>query len=168
MSDFREIAPRKLQGNPFHLIGDDWMLITAEKENAFNTMTASWGGLGILWGRPVATIYVRPQRYTREFIEAAGKFTLSFFGPGYRDALTLCGTQSGRDVDKPAVTGLTPVREDGFAWFAQANTVLQCDTVYSQDLTPDRFTTPLGASIYPEKDYHCMYIGAVTKCLVKE
>ena len=97
---FHEIAPKTLTENVFSLIGDRWMLITAGTPDHCNTMTASWGGLGVLWRKPMATIYVRPQRYTFGFIEQSDEFTLSFFGPQWKKALSYCGAVSGRDEDK--------------------------------------------------------------------
>jgi hypothetical protein len=114
---FKETKPESLTDNPFKLIGSDWMLITAGTPEAFNTMTASWGGLGILWERKVATCYIRPTRYTYEFAERAQYFTLSFFSEKHRKALTYCGTHSGRNSDKVNEAGLTPVKEGGFVYF---------------------------------------------------
>src|SRR5699024_11934868 len=97
---FTRIDPKELNKNVFSLIGDRWMLITAGTREKCNTMTASWGGLGVLWGKPVATVYIRPQRYTMEFVEGSEFFTLAFFGEAYRKALALCGSKSGREIDK--------------------------------------------------------------------
>ena len=105
---FREISVEELKDNPFTLINKDWMLITAGNREKHNTMTASWGGVGELWGRYVSTIYIRPQRYTLEFVEREDYYSLCFFGPDCRQALNLCGSKSGREVDKDAATGLTP------------------------------------------------------------
>ncbi len=113
MATLREIDPKEITDNPFALIGNDWMLITAGSQRRFNTMTASWGGLGVLWGRQVAVCFVRPTRYTYGFMERSKRFTLSFFSRRCRSALNLCGTRSGRDVDKVAATGLTPAFGDG-------------------------------------------------------
>ena len=85
------------------------MLVTAGNAEKFNMMTASWGGLGFLWNRPVAFVFIRPQRYTFDFVERNEGFTLSFFGEEYRKVLQLCGTKSGREIDKVAETKLTPI-----------------------------------------------------------
>ena len=98
--------------NPFTLINKDWMLITAGNEQSHNTMTASWGGVGELWGKYVSTIYVRPQRYTLEFVEREDYYSLCFFGPEYRQALNFCGTKSGRTLTRTRRTGLTPCFDD--------------------------------------------------------
>ncbi len=164
----RETKADLLKENPFRLIGSDWMLITAGTPEKFNTMTASWGGLGVLWERSVAFCFVRPTRYTREFMERSGTFTLSFFGEEQRKALQYCGTHSGRDTDKVKEAGLTPVKEGGFIFFDEARLVLACRKIYFQDIGPERFLDPRIDAMYPQKDYHRMYVGEIAKCLVKE
>ena len=94
----REIDVKELQKNPFSMIGEEWMLITAEKEGKINTMTASWGGVGVLWGKNVVSVYIRPQRYTKEFVDHNDLFTIAFFGENHRPALAYCGKISGRNV----------------------------------------------------------------------
>ncbi len=163
----KEIRPELLTDNPFKLIGTDWMLITAGAAGSFNTMTANWGGLGILWERKVCFCFIRPTRYTYEFIERSENFTLSFFEERYRKALTYCGSHSGRDTDKIKEAGLTPVTEGGFVHFVEARLVLACRKLYSQDLSPDRFLDSTIEDMYPKKDYHRMYVGEIKKCLVK-
>jgi flavin reductase (DIM6/NTAB) family NADH-FMN oxidoreductase RutF len=163
---FNEIRPELLTDNPFKLIGADWMLITAGTEGSFNTMTASWGGLGVLWERRVCFCFIRPTRYTYEFIERSETFTLSFFEERYRKALSYCGSHSGRDTDKIKEAGLTPVTEEGFTHFAEARLVLACRKLYFQDISPDRFLDPAIEGMYPLKDYHRMYVGEIKKCMV--
>ena len=165
---FIEARPEQLTDNPFTLIGADWMLITAGTPESLNTMTASWGGLGVLWERKVATCYIRPTRHTFGFVEEAPNFTLSFFGEQHRKALTYCGTHSGRDGDKIKAAGLTPVRDGGFVYFAEARLVLSCRKIYSQDILPERFLDPAIEAMYPQKDYHRMYIGEIVRCLKRE
>lgn len=103
----KKIDVKSLQDNVFSLIGDRWMLITAGTAERCNTMTASWGGLGVLWGARRPPIYLRPQRYTKEFVDREEYFTLAFFGEEQRKALTLCGSKSGREVDKVKECGFT-------------------------------------------------------------
>jgi flavin reductase (DIM6/NTAB) family NADH-FMN oxidoreductase RutF len=164
---FTEVMPESLTDNPFTLIGSDWMLVTAGTPDRFNTMTASWGGLGVLWERKVCFIFIRPTRYTYEFIEQAEIFTLSFFGEQHRKALQICGTRSGRDTDKVKEAGLTPVADGGAVAFEQARLVLVCRKLYFQDIGPERFLDPAIEQLYPQKDYHRMYAGAIERCLVK-
>lgn len=129
---FKELEPGNLKENPFKLINDDWMLITAGNKDDYNTMTASWGGLGIMWHKNVASIVVRPTRYTFDFIEKNDYFTLSFFEEEYKDALTLCGTKSGRDCDKVKEAGLTPIFDDnGIYFFSEAKIVMVCKKNYT-------------------------------------
>jgi flavin reductase (DIM6/NTAB) family NADH-FMN oxidoreductase RutF len=168
MTDFRAIAPTELRDNPFQLIGEDWMLITAGTLDRWNTMTASWGGLGVLWSRPVAFAFIRPTRHTFGFVERSARFTLSFFGSEWRDALTLCGTKSGRDTDKAKATGLEPVAgPQDTVIFEQARLALVCRKLHAQDLDPARFVEPAIHAEYPKKDYHRVYVGEVEQCLVR-
>ena len=166
MSDFIKILPEEIEKNVFSLIGDDWMLITAGEKGDYNTMTASWGGAGVLWNDPVSFIFVRPQRYTYNFTEKYGKYTLSFFSEKYRDALAFCGSHSGRDTDKAEKTGLTPVFEDGYTYFAEAELVIFCEKKYADDLREENFTDKNTVQkCYPSRDFHRMYVGKITKCI---
>lgn len=113
MSQWKELKPEEWNESVFRKVGKQWMLVTAEKEGKVNTMTASWGGLGILWGKPVAFVFIRPQRYTKEFVDQADRMSLSFLGEEYRKELSYLGTVSGRDEDKIAKAGLTVVHEWG-------------------------------------------------------
>ena len=160
----KEFNIGELNFNPFERIGNDWCLISAGTESGFNTMTASWGGVGILWGREVATCYIRPQRYTKKFVDGSDYFTLSFFPDGYKKALGLCGKVSGRDHDKPKEAGLTPLFTDGTVTFEEANLVLVCRKLYAQKLTEDSFVDKtVFERNYPENDLHTMYIGEIVK-----
>ncbi|TFH65207.1 MAG: flavin reductase family protein [Candidatus Zixiibacteriota bacterium] len=165
---FKEISVCDIQDNPFKLIADDWMLVTAGNLQKFNTMTASWGTLGELWNKKVAFCFVRPTRHTYQFMEAADTFTLTFFDEKYREALDFCGSHSGRKVDKIAKTGLTPIEwEKQAVYFEQARLVLICKKVYMHDLDPKHFLDPEIDDNYPKKDYHRMYIGEIVHCFVK-
>jgi len=166
----RSIGPEGITDNVFKLIGSEWMLITAGPPEAHNTMTASWGGFGVLWSKNICWCVIRPVRYTYEFMEKAESFTLSFFDEKHRGALEFCGSHSGRDVDKAATTGLTPIAGTlpGTTRFAEARLVIECRKIYFQDLDPTHF---LDASIdgnYPNKDYHRMYVGEVVNCLAAD
>lgn len=165
---FQEITVQDLTMNPFEKIGKQWMLITAGDASGFNTMTASWGGVGILWNKPVATAYIRPQRYTKQFVDASEYFTLSFYGEEYRKALQLCGTVSGRDTNKVEQAGLTPYFVDGTAAFEEAELILICRKLYHQEMLPELFDdASVADSMYPQKDYHTFYIGEIVKVLKK-
>lgn len=128
-------------------------------------MTASWGGLGILWHKNICSIFIRPQRYTYEFIEMSDTFTLSFFDNNHRDVLKYCGSHSGREVDKVAETGITPVfSEDGGVYFQEAKLVLECRKLYYQDIIPGNFLDESINENYPKEDYHRMYFGEIIGC----
>lgn len=170
----REIPFSELQFNPFDLIGRDWMLVTAgNAENGYNTMTASWGHLGTIWGHsvsnPTAVIYVRPQRYTKEFVDREDMFTLTFFDPCYRKTLGYLGSHSGRDGDKVAYVGLTPVFEDGTTYFAEAKLVFICRKLYQATLREEHFVDrEVVEDCYPNRDFHDLYIASIEKVLVAE
>ena len=166
---FEKIDPKNLDQNVFSLIGDRWMLITAGTQEKCNTMTASWGGLGVLWGKPVATVYIRLQRYTLEFVEREDYFTLSFFGEEHRKALALCGSKSGRDMDKVKECGFTVATAEGAPYFKEADLVLVCKKAYWQDMDPTHFLDgEIDGKWYPEKDYHRIFIGEIVEVLRKQ
>ncbi len=167
MSAFKEIKPIEIEGNPFHLIGREWMLITAGAPEHFNTMTVSWGSMGELWFKPVCFCFVRPQRYTYEFMEKSEAFTLSFFDEKYKPQLNLCGSRSGREIDKAAECGFTPLEaENGSVYFGEARLVLECRKLYFQDLDPANFLDDSIMKNYPKNDFHRMYIGEITRALI--
>lgn len=165
---FRETTIKELTVSPVKMIADEWALLSAGETSHFNTMTVSWGGVGELWGREVAFVFVRPQRYTYEFMEASDSFTLSFFGGEYKQALGVCGSKSGRDIDKCKETGLEPMEVDGAVTFRQAKTVFVCKKIAYQDLDPNGFLDPSIMDTYALKDYHRMYVGVIEKVLVAE
>lgn len=167
---FKEIKIEELSFNPFTKIAKEWMLITAGDEEKSNTMTASWGGLGIMWGKNVATAYIRPQRYTKEFVDNSDTFTLSFLSEEYRKALSVCGKISGKNVeDKWKDAGLHPYYVDRTTAVEEADLILVCKKLYAQDMLPECFVeTECDTKWYPEKDYHTMYIAEIEKVLVRE
>lgn len=167
MNTFSLIDPRTLTDNPFSLIGDEWMLITAEHDTRYNTMTASWGGVGILWNLPVAFSFVRPQRYTYEFMEQANTYSLSFLPEDYRSALRYCGSHSGRDGDKFAAAGLTVFHEADTPCIEQARLVLVCRKLHVSDFMPEQFTDPTLLTHYKANDFHRQYIGEIIRVLKK-
>ena len=124
----------------FNLISKDWMLITAGDSAKFNTMTASWGGFGYIWNRPVAFIFIRESRYTHELTESGDKVTLSFFSEDYRNALKIYGSQSGRDTDKVKNAGLTPkFLDNGAVTFAEAHTTVNCRKLFASSMEESQF-----------------------------
>lgn len=163
----KEINIRDIKLSPVELISDGWGLVTAGNEEKFNTMTVSWGGLGEIWGKDVAFIFIRPQRYTYEFLEKEEFFTLSFYGADFKDALKICGSKSGRDINKAEVCGFTPVFTDGSVTFEQAEYTLVCRKMASQFIDPSGFEDAAIESNYPNKDYHKVYIGEIVKVYKK-
>lgn len=156
------IDPYHLDESVFRLLDKDWMLITAGGKEEFNTMTASWGGFGILWNKPVSFIFVRPTRHTYLFTEKFDRFSLCFFDKRYRKALNYCGSHSGRDVDKVQATGLSPdVTENGVVFFKESRLILECRKLYLHDLDPQLFLDESIIRNYPKEDYHRMYIGQI-------
>ena len=165
---FKEIDIKNLSLNPFTKIGNEWALLSAGDQQASNTMTVSWGGVGVIWGKNAVTVYVRPQRYTKEFIDSSDRFTLSFYDATYKKALGVLGTKSGRDTNKVAEVGFTPYYVDGTVAYEQANLVFVCRKLYADDIKPERFIDPsLDGANYPEHDYHTMYIAEIEKVLVQ-
>lgn len=169
MNDFKVIAPEELE-NTFRLVGKDWMLITAGGENengeqTVNTMTASWGGMGVLWNKPVAFCFIRPQRYTHTFTEQSDRFSLSFFSEEYRSALRLCGTTSGREIDKFEATGLTPAMIGDTPYVKQARIVVLCRKLYADTLRADSFLDPALLQNYKDGDFHTVYVAEIEKIL---
>ena len=173
----KEISFEELQMNPMTMIGREWMLITAgNEEQSYNTMTAAWGHLGSIWNipghqghLPTAVIFIRPQRYTKEFVDKEERFTLSVFEEDKKKALTYLGSVSGRNEEKIAKSGLTPVFAEETTWFKEAKLVLICRKLYHMTLDEAGFVDPrLVERNYPQKDFHEMYIGQIEKVLVKD
>lgn len=165
----KEISIDNLSDNIINLIGKDWMLITAGNSLSFNTMTASWGSMGFLWGKPVVTIFVRPQRHTYGFIENNEVFTLSFFSEEYRKALTLCGTKSGRDTDKVKEAGITPYEPaQNCVSFEEARLIFKCKKLYKSLLKEDNFIDKdILPKWYKDGDLHYVYIAEIEQIWLK-
>ena len=168
---YTHVSPSQITDNLFDLIGKDWMLITAQDPatGKINTMTASWGCAGILWNKPVGVCFIRPQRHTYGFTEAADTLSFSFFTEDYRKALQYCGTHSGRDGDKFAATGLTAVcTENGVPYVEEARLAMVCRKLYVDDLKEGCFIDPALLSNYKEKDYHRFYICEIERALIRD
>ncbi len=166
---FYPIKPEGIEDNLFQLIGTDWMLICSGQPEHYNMMTASWGCAGVLWRKHIAVVFVRPQRHTFLFLEENARFTLNFFDEDHRDVLNLCGTKSGRDLDKMNLPELTP-RETpaGNIVFEQARLILECRKIYYDDIKPEFFLSFDVEKIYPQKDFHRFYIGEITQVWKKK
>ncbi len=169
---FDPVEIEDIQLNPFTKIGQEWMLVTAGTLGSWNTMTAAWGGLGFMWGKPVVFAFVRHTRLTFEFMERRSHFSLSFFDEQWKKALMVCGTRSGRNINKAKETGLIPVDLTGAyhisgaaLTFEQAQEVMVCRKLYSGPLAPEHFCTDELHSHYPKQDYHHLYVGEVEAVL---
>ena len=163
----KKISPHKIDENFIDLIGKQWMLVTAGNISAFNSLTASWGGIGMLWNWPIAFVFIRPQRYTYGFTESNSHFTLCFFEKTHKTALTYFGTHSGRDSNKAADTGLSPKEtESRNIYYDEAKLVIECEKIYFHDLDPGNFSNSLINRNYPNKDYHRMYVGKIVNCFL--
>lgn len=165
----KEIERSQLTLDPFALIGGDWFLLTAGTEaRSYNTMTCSWGHFGPLWANDTAVVYVRPQRYTKEFVDREELYTLSFFD-GRKKELGYLGSRSGRDEDKVTAVGLTPVFENGYTYFKEAKLVIVCKKLYQAPLKEEYFLDKETAEKnYPDRDFHDLYVGKIEKILVAE
>jgi len=139
MKQFKEISAEELNESPFKMIGKDWMLVAAEKEGKVNAMTASWGGLGVMWNKNVAYVFLRPQRYTKEFVDSSEKFSLSFYDASHRETLQYLGSVSGRQEDKMAKAGLTLLEGEDAPCFVEARAVLICRKMYAQKFGSECF-----------------------------
>ncbi len=151
----------ELIADVFGQFGKKWALVTAGTRENFNTMTISWGGLGTLWGEPVATVYVRLSRYTHQFMENNDYFTVSFYPEEYRKTLAVLGSRSGRDMDKMGASGLTPREAGPSMTFAEAEVTLVCKKLYRSRLELSDLPEDVVRDHYADNVPHDMYIGQV-------
>ncbi len=166
---FIAIKPEEITENPFKLIGKDWALVTAGDKKKLNTMTISWGGVGIMWGKPVAFTFIRPQRYTMEFLQKQNYYTMAFFDEQYRAALNFCGTKSGRDHDKIKETNLTTLfTDEGVPYFEEAKLVFVCKKMYAQKLNSESIILKPDIEKWYNNDYHTMFISEITNVFIKK
>lgn len=166
---FKEINIRDVKENAVKLISNDWALLTAGAENGCNPMTVSWGGIGELWGKDTATVYVRESRYTKTLIDKEKYFSLCFFDEKNKAALKYCGAKSGRDVDKVKETGLTPAYDENAPYFKEAKLVLVCRKMARLYLDEAGFIDQdIMKKWYADKDMHYIYFGEIEKVLISE
>ena len=145
----------------FETFDKKWALLTAGNKEKFNTMTISWGGLGTIWGKPVATVYVRSSRYTFEFMENSDYFTVSFYPEEYKKTLGVLGSKSGRDIDKMHIEGLTAVEAGESVSFKEAEVTLVCKKLFKQELNPKNMPSEVAEQFYKKDALHHMFIGEV-------
>ncbi len=169
----KEINVADLRDNVFETVGKEWMLVSAGTKEKYNMMTASWGCLGWLWNKPVAVVFVRPERYTHEFIEANDTLVLSFLGHGEeaRKIYTVCGSKSGRDLDKTSATGLQPLTTAaGNVAFAQSRLTLECRKLYKDAIKPESILDAGINKWYGDANggYHDVYVVEIEHAYVGE
>lgn len=165
----KQIDASTLTFNPFEKLSKQWALVSAGNLDKFNMMTVSWGAVGVIWGKPSVTAYIRQTRYTKEFVDQNDTFTLTFLKDGHREALNVLGSKSGRDMDKMKDSGLTPVEVDGNVTFAEADLVLVCRKRFVQDMPKENFLQQETLDRwYADQNYHTMYIGEIIAAYTAE
>ncbi len=165
---YKTIEPRSIKDNLIKCLAEEWALITAGNKDGYNMMTASWGFAGQMWGADSIAMVIRPQRYTMEFIDKNDYFTVSFYGDN-KDIHKVCGSKSGRDINKTEETGLTPVLGEKYVYFKEARMVLVVKKQFVQQISEDSFIDKtIIDKWYPEKDFHNMIIGKIEKVLIAE
>lgn len=165
---YKTVDPKNIKDNLIKCFAEEWALVTAGNNDGYNMMTASWGFVGEMWGNDAACVVIRPQRYTMEFIDKSDYFTISFYGDR-KDIHKVCGSKSGREVNKTAECRLTPVTNEKYVYFKEARLVLVVKKQFVQQMSEQAFVD--GAVLpryYPDKDYHNMIIGKIEKVLVAE
>ena len=168
MHTFQPYPIDVLEMNPFTKIGKEWALVTAGNKSKCNTMTVSWGGVGVLWGKNVVYIFIRDSRYTKEFIDNGDFFSISFLDNAYRDALNYCGAHSGRDVDKFEEAGLTPAFRHSIPYPDEANFVILCKKMAAVPITEDSFAdSSISNKWYADGDMHTMYVGEIIDLMAR-
>ena len=167
---FKEIDITHLNENVVDLFKNRWALVTAGDKDALNTMTVSWGAVGELWGKDMATLYIRPQRYTEEFLNKNDYLTVSFYPEDMKKRIHgVCGSKSGRDVDTVKECNLTPVFDEKAPYFNEAQIVLVCKKAAKSRFNPDEFLDgEIDEKWYPKNDYHFIYYAEIEKVLVKD
>lgn len=167
MHAFQPFPIEQLEFNPFEKIGKEWALVSAGSKQKANTMTISWGGIGVLWGKNVAFVFVRDSRYTKEFIDNNDFFSVSFLSNQYRDALNYCGSHSGRDEDKLSNAGLTWNYKLSIPFIDEGNLVLLCQKLSATKITEDSFLVPDIKKWYADGDMHTMYVAEILEVLAR-
>ena len=168
MDTFQPYPMDLLEMNPFTKIGKEWALVSAGNKSKYNTMTVSWGGVGVLWGKNVVYIFIRDSRYTKEFIDNGEFFSLSFLGEQYREALSYCGRESGRNGDKFAGAGLNAAFRHDIPYPDEANLVFLCRKLAAVPITKDTFVDDeIMSKWYGDHDMHTMYVGEIIEAIAR-
>lgn len=156
---------KRLYIDAYEEFGTNWALVTAGTMADHNSMTVSWGGVGCLWGKQVATVYIRPNRHTYGYFESNEYFTVSFYPEECKKALGIMGSRSGRDCDKDLLSGLTPVHCGETVTYREARRTLLCRKLFAQDMLAENFTPEVIRKFYGTEPAHKMYIGEIIEIL---
>ena len=168
LQGYKQLSPDKIPGNIIKMLNEDWMIITAGTNEKFNMMTAGWGGLGVLYSKPVAFCFINPLNYTYQFMENNSTYTLSFYTEAYREALLYCGSNSGRDTDKVKGSGLTPITTpSGSKAFSEAWLIIECRKLVGQSLNHDTLFDEGVKTEWAGKQLPKMFIGEIINVWVK-
>lgn len=156
---------KELSFKIFEAFNEDWALVTAGNIDNHNSMTVSWGEMGTLWGKPVVTIYIKPSRYTHQFMESNDYFVVSFFDNKYKKPLGIMGSFSGRDTNKDEKSGLTPISHDDVTIYKEAKIILICKKIYQNDLVIENIPEGEKSRHYSHEKPHTMYIGEIVEII---
>ena len=166
MSHFKSVDPYLFSADIFEKIGKEWFLLTAaDASGKHNGMTASWGGVGVLWNMPVCFLFVRKNRYTHGFIGKGSALTLSFLSEKEREALYLYGKRSGRDTDKEKESRLHPFRIGGGVSYEEAKLIITATPLYESELTEEGFYRADEKIFYEKEPYHTVFICRIDEIL---
>ncbi len=167
MHAFQPFPMKELEFNPFEKIGKEWALVSAGSKQKANTMTISWGGVGVLWGKNVVFLFVRDSRYTKEFIDAGDLLSVSFLNSEHKEALSYCGSHSGRDEDKIEKAGLTWNYKHSIPFIDEGNLIFLCQKLAATRITEDSFLAPGIREWYTDGDMHTMYVAEILEVLAR-
>jgi flavin reductase (DIM6/NTAB) family NADH-FMN oxidoreductase RutF len=169
MHVFQPVSFEDIESGPYQFGGDNWMLITSEKDGKVNSMTASWGGVGYIWDKRCSFIFVRESRYTKELLDASGVYSLSFMDhKEYHGTMKYLGMVSGRNEDKIAGARLHIGRDQGIPYLDEASSVILCRIMYRQAFEESGFVVPdIVKKVYKDGDYHTMYVGEMVKAMIR-
>lgn len=164
---YKQTTADKIPGNIIKLL-NDWTLITSGSGDQINVMTASWGGLGMFWEKPVSFCFLNPTRYSVQTMDKGDTYTISFYTEAYKDALRYCGSVSGRNTDKIKGSGLTPIQlPSGATAFSEAWMILECKKIVAQPISPDAVVDKSLPQEWSKDGYHKMYIGEILNVWIK-
>jgi len=165
---FRRTDADKIPGNIIKMLANDWSLIASGREGKTNVMTASWGGIGRLWDKPVSICFINPTRYSIQTMDEGETYTISFYTEAYKDAMNYTGSVSGRNTDKITGSGLTPIKTpSGAPAFAEAWMIFECKKIVAQPLSPNSIVDTESAAEWSKDGYHKMYIGEILNVWIK-